>query len=404
MGLFYQGAGAFIGLLAAGISVLGGGRAALVPTFPPPGPFSASQTALIANSAAPSYAAPAPKKEAGVGSGTGATGTDIAFWNSPVTPGVLPRIVFIDRSSAVPQARREVFSPAPVSAPALTTASAVLAHTAISLSRSTGGAFALSFMITENGATLLQWPYGTAEIGGTAGIPQFAAAYSCNPPPDGASGQSAPVFGVRTNYDCTLSLTPLSGSDRRTVSQDFPFLTGPGEFEATPPANMDTYLSSGMNEGGFVFVNGDTQPISVLSETFNVSYSYLATAYGPLILRLKDPADSSHYLDYHLENIPAASSSPDTYLQTGVTFSWPITIPANGAKLFPLELFGAHPLSINGTEPSLSVTLSGFTTDRTDIDITPGIPSISWYCVVATSYYNPNATSGPYAAGDACGG
>ena len=167
-----------------------------------------------------------------------------------------------------------------------------------------------------------------------------------------------------------------------------------------PPANMDTHLVDGENDGGFAFTNGDSKPITVRTETFDISYSYISTAYGPLVLRLIDPADTTHYTDYDLTKLPAESSS--TYGMNGLTFSWPFSVPANDAKFLPVEVLGVHRLSIADTSPSFTITLAGMTTDRTDFAAQPGTPAISWSCAVSSAFYDPNATSGVFASGEAC--
>jgi hypothetical protein len=382
MGLMYNVAGMFIATLATAISLFGGpSTAALAPPTPAFSSNPAAQTALILT--APLAA-----------SSTGNTSTAPTA-TSEFISGLLPKVALLKTvaaESTTPAATKPT-KPAVAAPPA--TASAILGDTTTTLERRIGGAYGLVFNAVANGRKFLSWQYGATPIGGTGGVPQFSATYSCVPPP-------VPLFAVRTSYDCTVSLTPLSGSDRRTMSQNFSFATGPGEFSASPPANMNTHLVNDQNDGGFVFTNDDTKPVSVLSETFDVTYTGLSTQYGPLVLRLVDPSDATHYLDYHMENFPAVSSSSFTHSAAGITLSFPVTVDASNQKLLPIEVLGVHKLSIVGVNPTVTITLRGVTTDRSDIAMQLGTPHISWRCVVTLGYYDPNATSGPFATGEAC--
>ncbi len=403
MGVVYKGAELFIIALAAGISLFGGTRSvALVPPPPAAAPLkNVAQAALIM---------PVPPI-----AGTAAI-TFAPTATAAVAPGLLPKVTLLKKPEKAAVAPVKAASasaatvpppqspqPRPTTAPrrtaTFTTADEVLAHTTTTLVRRIGGSYGLTFNVVSGGATVLSWQYGAATIGGTNGIPPFAADYNCNPPP---MGQANPLFAVRTDYACTVSLTALTGSDKRTRSAPFTFATGFGEFFASPPANMNTHLTNDENDGGFVFTNEDSKPVSVLSETFTVSYAGLITAYGPLVLRLVDPANAANYIDYHLENIPAVASSSYLHIGTGITLSMPLTVGAANAKMLPVEVLGVHKLSVAGVNPTVSVTLAGIATDRNDIDLELGAPQISWSCVIATGYYDPNATSGPYATGEAC--
>lgn len=380
MGLAYKGAEAFIIVLAGALSFFGG-NPAIVAVTPPAMPSSLPpQTALIM-----------PTSRAGAAA-SNATET------TAVIPDLLPQITLSTTTSSAtaPPPAHATAAPAKraPALPPLATAEALLSHTTTTLAQRTGGAYGLVFNAVSGGKTVLSWQYGTAAVGGSNGIPRFSATYSCDPPP-------SQLFAVRTNYSCTVSLTPTSGADLRTQTHQFDFTTGFGEFLASPPANMDTHLVNDENDGGFVFTNDDTKPITVLSETFVVSYTGLSTAYGPLVLRLMNPAHATDYIDYHLENIPPVASS--SYLHRAIiTLPMPVAVGAANAKMLPIKVLGVHKLSIVGVNPTITITLDSVTTDRSDILMRLGTPHISWGCIVALSYDNPNATSGPFATGEAC--
>lgn len=408
MGAFYKGAEAFIIILAATIGLFSGGRTiAIVPPQPAATVVSnaAAQMALILPTRPAAFAASSTVASSAATFGTviatATTATTGPVALAEITPGLLPKVVLNTetKTAAAATPKPAAPKPAPVAIASLATADWLLAHATTTFVRRVGGGYGIVFSAVSGGETVLSWPYGATTIGGSGGIPQFSAAYDCNPPP---ASSPSPTFAVRTSYDCTVSLTALAGADKRTQSQTFTLATGHGEFLASPPANMDTHLTDSENDGGFVFTNDDTKPIAVLSETFAVSYTGLSTGYGPLILRLIDPGDATNYIDYHLENIPAVSSSSYLHSATGITLSMPLTIGAANAKMLPVEVLDVHKLSVTGVDPAVTITLTGVTTDRTDFVMRLGTPQISWSCVVALGYYDPNATSGPFATGEAC--
>lgn len=381
------------------------------PPAPAPAPGTSATTTLATSTA--TTTAVAAKKFA---SSTSTTSTTLA-----TSTGLLPIVVIKIAPTSTPsstQATTAIITPkkkivpAPVvaattlktaaPAPLTMTAAQILANATTSLEQRLGGNYALVFKIISGGKTALTWTYGDTQVGGAASdSAQFSADYNCDVPPIANIGES-PLFTVRTTYNCTVALTPLSGTDRRIQSGQFTFATGPGTLSVMTPSSMSTHLVSDENDGGFTFANQDTQPITVTSETFDISFAGLSTSYGPLVLRLVDPKDPTNHLDYHLENTPVNPAVPFTYNVPGITLSFPFTINGSAQKLLPVQILGVHKLSVEGTDPTVKVTLRGFTTDRTDIKRAPGTPQILWSCVVTLAAYDPNATSGPFATGDAC--
>lgn len=287
--------------------------------------------------------------------------------------------------------------PAPAPVAQTITAQSLLANATTSFASRVGGVYTVIFSSISQGKTIFVWSYGDTPIGGTGEVPKFDAAYSCNPPPN-------PLFSVRTSYDCTVSLTPLTGTDRRVQSHEFAFQTGPGELLATPPSSMSTLLTDSMNQGGFVFNNEDTGPVTIKDLTFDISYTGLNTVYGPLVLRIVNPTDETVYTDYHMESFPLDPSSQFTHSKTGVSVSLPFPFTVNGAyqKMLPIEVLGVHKMSVLGVDPTVTITLRGVSVDPSNVRTQINSPQISWSCVVVLGAYDPNATSGPAAVGTAC--
>jgi len=246
----------------------------------------------------------------------------------------------------------------------------------------------------------------TTTLGGTNSIPEFSVAFACDPLPNqplvGALDQN-PSFAVRTAYDCVVSLTPQTGIDRRTQTKDFSFTTPPGDFVILPDMAMDTVLVDNTNNGGVILDNQDSNPITVTSVTFNVSYAYLATTpETPLVLRFQDPATGQSIGDYPLTNLPPDPSASTTFSQSDVTLPLSLTIPPLSQKLLPMQALGVQKMLILNSTPSVNVTLTGVTINRSDVKVILHNPNIVWSCVVSQLSYDPNATSGVYATGQAC--
>jgi hypothetical protein len=211
----------------------------------------------------------------------------------------------------------------------------------------------------------------------------------------GAINQN-PSFAVRTAYDCTASLTPQSGADRRTVSQDFNFTTDPGRLVASVAAETDSLLQNNTNNGGFTFDNQDSQPVTITGLTIDVSYTGVVTSTNLLVLRFADPVTGASLYDYPLATAAAGGSA------TGVSIPLSFTIPANTAKVLPVEAIGVSILAVDGTSPTISVTLRDVTVDD-GIDTKFISPEISWTCIMPTTGYDPYATSSAFLSGQACG-
>jgi hypothetical protein len=328
-----------------------------------------------------------------------------------------------------------------ITAPMMTiTAQSFLDDTTSSLKVLLNGSDELVFTTNlGNGQPPLTWGLLTTTVGGdgsagsaatasataNAAVPQFSVTSSCDPAPlpaaPGALDKN-PTFNVRTSYNCSVSLTPTSGSNQVTQSKTFSFTTAPGELIVTNDAAMNTLLGDNTNNGGIVFNNQDTNPVTLTGVTFDASYSYLNILNGPLVLRFLDPTTNQSLADYHLEKIPAtgdgagngASSSSTsntyTYAQSGITVPLSFTIPPSTQKMLPIEVLGVDRMFVLGTSPTVSITLHSVTTneagggggDGGGVKTVMASPNITWSCSVSTASYDPNATSGVYATGQAC--
>jgi hypothetical protein len=251
----------------------------------------------------------------------------------------------------------------------------------------------LKFVTNAGAAGKITWNLMTTTTAG------FAVSTSCTPPPasplPGDPDQN-PSFAVRTAYNCTVSLTPQSGADRRTVSQDFNFTTDPGRLVASVAAETDDLLQNNTNDGGFTFDNQDSQPVTITGLTVDVSYTGVVTSTDLLVLRFADPVTGASLYDYPLATDAAGGSA------TGVSIPLSFTISADTQKVLPVNAIGVSILAIDGTSPTINVDLDGVT-------VNDGIPTklvaaqISWSCVVPTTGYDPYATSSAFMTGQACG-
>jgi hypothetical protein len=295
-------------------------------------------------------------------------------------------------------------SSAPTSSIAVT-AQSFLNATALTAVERRDGPYEVHLATDLGSAGTIAWDLSETSVGGGL-IPSFPMSYSCDPMPipavTGSSDQN-PTFTPRTSYTCTLSLTPQSGNDLRTQSKSFSFITPPGQLMVTAPSAIGTVLKNGENDGGFVFTNEDTEPITITQMTLDISYTGLSTVYGPLVFRVVNPVNGQPDGDYHLENLPAITGQQYTFGQSGMVIPASLTIPAGGQKLLPIQVLGVDTMSIQGVNPSMTVTLRGITTNRTDSNAVINGAQLAWSCVVSFVSYDPNATSGAVADGDACG-
>ncbi len=385
-------------LVATGVVLPGPG---VTPIIPP-------QTAIVEAPATPApYVAGVP-----------ATETNLP----PVTPGLLPAANLSPATSTPPTktiATKKDPAPTPAktptsSAPLAPAKSPVIAMTAQSFLDAT----TLSFkerrdgpyepvLVTSigNGQTL-RWGLNDEKIGGSNGVPQFTDSISCDPipiSPDPGDLDQNPYFPVRTPYTCNVSLTPTNGNDLTAHTKKFTGQTDPGALIVTPQSSMNTVLQNDRNSGGFTFNNQDSQPVNVTGVTFDDSYLALVTADTPLILRFitDDNADPTLY-QHHMESIPEDPPGSLAHAESGASVSIPFTIPALSQRFLTVQALGVRKMLISGTNPDVSVTLRGITTDRSDVKTKIMSPTIAWTCVVVIGGYDPNATSGPFATGNAC--
>lgn len=334
------------------------------------------------------------------------------------TPALLPKITLTPTSSTVAKTQEPKAtptpkpspSPAPAPAPVATapvvslSAEDILNRTSVAFRSTHDGQYEVVLTTNTGGAPLI-WNLTNTTIGGSDAAPAFSVAYTCDPPPQsplpGAIDQN-PTFAVRSSYNCTISLTPIGGTDRRTQSHHFPFTTPSGELIVSPPSSMSTILSNDTNNGGFVFNNQDGAPVTITGLTFDVSFQYLTTVYGPLVLRMVDPITETSLGDYHLETTPVDPTKEFSYHAPNVTIPISFTVKGSSQKLLPIEILGVHKMLIDKTTPQVTLTLTGITTNPSDTKTTLNSATISWSCDVVIGGYDPNATSGPMATGRIC--
>jgi hypothetical protein len=169
----------------------------------------------------------------------------------------------------------------------------------------------------------------------------------------------------------------------------------------TLPLSMGTVLQNTETDGGFVFNNEDAGPITITSLSLSVSYTALNTAYSPLVLRFLDPVTNTSIGDYPLQNMPTNAFLPYTHNGT-VTVPLSFTVGAGDQKVLPFALLGTQTMDISNVDPSVTITLSGVTATPQNSKTVLTAAKIAWSCVVPVGEYDPNATSGPFATGQAC--
>ena len=324
---------------------------------------------------------------------------------SSTAPTSLLPIVLIAKKNA-----KAVKAPVSTPSPIITTiavqpvtAQWLLDNTKLSFKQKRDGTYQAIFTASTGGQNLT-WGIDDASIGGNGGIPKFSFSVSCDPPfetPAPDLPDQTHFFKVRTSYDCAIGFAAVSGNDQQMRSKNMHIDTGPGQLVVTPPSSMNTVLTNDTNNGGFVFDNQDTQSLTVTKLTLDISYTALTTMDGPLVLRILDPANQSTLADYHMENI-AAGSAPYTFAAANVDIPVSFTLQPATPKLLPLQLLGVHRLSILDNDPRVTLTLRAVTLDKNAVPVALGSSEIHWTCVVTLAAYDPNATSGPYASGEAC--
>jgi hypothetical protein len=71
--------------------------------------------------------------------------------------------------------------------------------------------------------------------------------------------------------------------------------------------------------------------------------------------------------------------------------------------MLPISIIGVQRMQIVGINPAITVTVRGVTSNQNLNRTMFQSAVLSWSCVtIPVGGYNPNATSGPYATGQAC--
>lgn len=289
--------------------------------------------------------------------------------------------------------------------PEIITAEWLLNQTTLSLTQKIDGAYKVGLTTNVGVLGTFSWDLLSQTIGGTGGIPQFRPSFSCTDPPDIPSpdaNDQNPSFAVRTAYVCNIALTALTGNDKRTQTKQFSFQTGPGRVIVGVASNVNTVLQDGQNEGGFVFNNQDTEPVTITNLTLQLSFTALSTSSSPLVVRFINPKDNSLLAESHMENLPGDPSSSYTHSGTNIAVPISFTIDAQTQKLLVADIFGVQKYAFNGINPAVTVVMQSITATPSDVKITLANPHIVWSCIVPTGFFDPNATSSPFMMGTAC--
>lgn len=332
-----------------------------------------------------------------------------------IQPGLLPVVqmpsfgttstAMSTMASASSTSGKKVSQPKPAPARTTITALSLLGATTLTTTEDRDGPYKVALVTNAGTYGNIAWDLTDTTLAVSKSMPSFSVAFSCDPPPNipavDALDQS-PTFNVGTSYVCTVNLTATSGSDRKTQSKQFSFTTGAGQLVITQPSSMNTVLTDNTNRGGFVFQNDDAAPVTVNGLDIDVSYQGLNITNSPLILRFEDPATEASIADYHLENLSADPSVPYGYAGIDIHVPLSFTIGAASQKMLPLEILGVHRLGIYGVNPTITITLRQVAINKTQNKIVLNSARISWSCIVPLGAYDPNATSGPYATGQAC--
>ncbi len=334
-----------------------------------------------------------------------------------IKPGLLPVIPvppFKTTSTAasnkkiVPKAvppPRQPSKPKSVPPPTVITARSLLDATTFSVSERYDGPYKIAFVTDAGTYGKIAWDLGKAELTVNGSFPSFSITFSCDPfptmPAPDALDQS-PMFNAKTSYACAINLTPASGGDRQAQSKQISFTTGSGQLVVAPPSYANTLLKDDASFGGLVFRNDNAEPITVTGLDIDVSYKGLNVADSFLILRFADPATEQSLIDYHLENLAADPSVLYAHAGTNIHIPLSFTISAANQKMLPVNILGVRKLGIYGVDPTVTVTLRQVTTNQNLNRVVLDSAKISWSCIVPLGAYDPNATSGPYATGQAC--
>ena len=374
---------------------------------PAPQKSAVQETAVAQNIVAAFGTSTAPA------STTNETSSDISV---AVQAGLLPTVQQLSfaTTTAATSTKKTVAHPSPSpskpAAPSVVTQTVITAKSlldaaTINMNERYDGPYKISFTTSAGTYGNITWDLTKTELAVAKSVPTFSISSSCDPAPDVAAADALdqnPTFDPRTSYTCTVVLTPNSGSDQRPQSKQFSFTTGAGQLIVTPSPTMDDMLEDGINTGGFIFRNDDSEPATITGLTVDVSYTGLNTANIPLILSFLDPVTNNSLYDYHLENLAANSSSSYSHAGTNVTMPVSFTIGAMTQKMLPVSILGVTRFHVYGVDPNITITLRGVTTNQNLSKVLLSTADISWSCIIPLGAYDPNATSGPYATGQAC--
>ncbi|MDP2598243.1 MAG: hypothetical protein Q8P49_00245 [Candidatus Liptonbacteria bacterium] len=298
-------------------------------------------------------------------------------------------------------------TPAPqahATAPKTITAQWLLDNTSFFPKQSRYGNYIPTFTV-DVGNRNLAWNISDAYVGGDATMPKFAFSFSCDPPlekPLADSPEQTNFLKIRTSYDCTVGFGATSGSDQRMFTKKISVQTGAGQLVVTPPPAMNAVLDNDTNHGGIVLENQDSKAITITKLVFDISYVGLNTQGDPLVLQILDPTTNAILLEYHMENIALDSSKPYTHAATAVEMPLSFTLQPADKKLLPILLLGVQRMRMYGVDPTVTLTLRSITINPSDTKQILNRAQVNWKCIVALGGYDPNATSGPYATGNAC--
>jgi hypothetical protein len=335
-----------------------------------------------------------------------------------IEPGLLPvipvppfkttsTVATSSKKTAIPPSKPKPTpsQPKPVPTPTAITAKSLIDATTFSMSERYDGSYKMTFVTDAGTYGKITWDLSKTALTIGGSTPVFSTSFSCDPPPNtpifDALDQN-PTFNVKTSYSCAINLTPTSGSDRQTQSKQISFTTGAGQLVVTLPSYINTVLKDDANFGGFVFRNDDTEPVTITGLDIDVSYRGLNVADSPLVLQFKDPGTELSINDYHLENLAADQSVSYAHAGTNIHIPLSLTVGATNQKVLPVNLLGVHKLGIYGVDPTVVVTLREVSTSQNLNRVVLNSAKLSWSCIVALGAYDPNATSGPYATGQAC--
>ena len=327
-----------------------------------------------------------------------------------IAPGLLPKVTLLTKKtiSKPKSAPKPTATAAPITAaPTIITAQSFLDNATLSLKERPDGPYEVVLTTNVGAGKNIVWGLETTTLGGSGSFPSSSVSFSCDPLPTMPTpdmNDQNPIFDVRTSYHCAITLVPLSGNDQRSRSKTFSFATGPGQIVVTRPLAMNTLLANNKNSGGFVFKNQDANAITITALNLAISYTAMNTngANGPFILRFLDPTTEAPLVDYPLGNLPADPSLPYTQSANNITIPLSFTVPPGTQKMLPLAVLGVNRMQMSGIDPKITITIRGFVTDKSDAKILLNAAQIAWSCVVPVGVYDPNATSGPFATGQAC--